>query len=396
MNKEDPAPGTLPVRKFSMAMAHSPAQSSPTSGNGTPIDADSLYDDTSSLAVESSVYDFAKENGRTYHGYRAGSKILNPIHPPLLTIPPSAYHFPNDPSETDRLDFQFEILKYCFLDRNYFAPLDKPQRILDIGTGTGQWAVEMGDDFPDAEIQATDLSPIQPLSVPENVHFFIDDASDDDWALPPGHFDYIHTRMLLGCFTDFRDIIRKGFYYTKPGGYMESQDYYSVPYCDDGTMPPDWPFLEWNKYSDDAAMEADRPMRIANKFKRWYKAAGFVDVQEKVFKVPVNAWPRDRHLKTLGMMSEENWLCGLSAFSMGPFSRILNWSKPQIEVYLVNVRKAIQDKRVHAYHKVFVVWGRKPLDGEQMPPEPDSSTETVVPGPSQAPATENTSVADGQ
>ncbi|TVY57205.1 Secondary metabolism regulator LAE1 [Lachnellula cervina] len=383
MNEEDPNPasaGTLPARNLSTAMAYSPAQSSPNSGNGTPIDADSLYDDNSSLAVESSVYNFAKENGRTYHGYRAGT-----------------YHFPNDPSETDRLDFQYEILKYCFLDRNYFAPLDKPQRILDIGTGTGQWAVEMGDDFPDAEIQATDLSPIQPLSVPENVHFFIDDASDEDWALPPAHFDYIHTRMLLGCFTDFRDIIRKGFHYTKPGGYMESQDIYSTPYCDDGTMPSDWPLLEWTKYSDDAAMAADRPMRIANKFKRWYKAAGFVDVQEKVFKIPVNAWPRDRHLKTLGMMSEENWLCGLSAFSMGHFSRILNWSKPQIEVYLVNVRKAIQDKRVHAYHKVFVVWGRRPLEGEQTPQEPASSTETVVavPGPSSAPATEKTSTADG-
>jgi hypothetical protein len=190
----------------------------------------------------------------------------------------------------------------------------------------------MGDEFPDAEVQATDLSPIQPVSVPENVHFFIDDASEEDWALPPAYFDYIHTRVLLGCFTDFREIIKKGFYYTKPGGWMESQDIMSTPYCDDGTMPPDWPFLEWTKYGDDAAMEADRPMRIANKFKRWYEQAGFVDVHEKVFKLPMNGWPRDKHLKTLGLMQEENWLSGLSGLSMAHFSRILNWSKTEIEV----------------------------------------------------------------
>ena len=34
------------------------------------------------------------------------------------------------------------------------------------------------------------------------------------------------------------------------------------------------------------------------------------------------------------------------------------------QVYLVNVRRAISDRKVHAYHRVFVVWGRKPFDGE--------------------------------
>jgi ubiquinone/menaquinone biosynthesis C-methylase UbiE len=243
-----------------------------------------------------------------------------------------AYHFPNDPTETDRLDFQFEILKYCFKDRNYFAPLSDPKFILDIGTGTGQWAVEMGDEFPDAKVEATDLSPIQPRSVPENVHFFIDDASEDDWALPANHYDYIHTRVLLGCFTDFRDILKKAFHYLKPGGYMESQEILPTGSCDDGTMPADWPFLDWMKYSDEAAMKSGKPLRIAHKLKRWYEASGFVDVQEKVFKLPLNPWPKDKHLKMLGEMYEHNWLSGLQGFTMAPFSRVLNWNKNEIEV----------------------------------------------------------------
>ncbi|CAG8951124.1 hypothetical protein HYFRA_00006522 [Hymenoscyphus fraxineus] len=287
-----------------------------------------------------------------------------------------AYNFPNDHNETDRLDFQYEILKYCFRDKNYFAPLNDPREILDIGTGTGQWAIEMGDEFPDAQIQATDLSPIQPDTVPENVQFFIDDASEEDWALPPAYFDYIHTRVLLGCFEDFRDIIKRAFHYTKPGGYMESQEIMSTLYCDDGTMPSDWPFLEWNKYLDDAAMAADRPMRIGNKMKRWYQQAGFVDVQEKVYKLPVNPWPRDPHLKTLGKMQEANWLAGLNAISMGLFSRVFGWNKTEIEVYLVNVRKSISNKRVHAYNRVFVVWGRKPTEEEMAAKSQPVSTST--------------------
>lgn len=115
---------------------------------------------------------------------------------------------------------------------------------------------------------------------------------------------------------------------------MESQEIMSTPYCDDGSMPADWPMLEWTAYFDEAAMAANRPMRIANKLKRWYEAAGFVDVQEKVFKLPTNGWPRDPQLKVLGKLQEQNWLRGLSAFSMAHFSRVLGWSKAEIEVRL--------------------------------------------------------------
>lgn len=322
-------------------------------GQQTPTEAEistnpkSPYEGSSQI-VTSNVYNFETENGRTYHGYRAGT-----------------YHFPNDETELDRLDLQFEILKQSFSARNYFAPLSKPERILDVGTGTGQWAIEVADEFPAAEVQATDLSPIQPSDVPENLQFFIDDANEEDWAVPPEYFDYVHARVLSGCFSDFRDIIRKGYYYTKPGGFMESQEIMSVPYCDDGTIPADWPFLEWTKIINEAAERARRPVGIANKLKRWYEEAGFVDVHEEIFKMPMNGWPRDPHLKRIGRMSEENWHAGLSAFSMGLFSRVLSWSKDEIEVFLVNVRKCLSDKRVHAYHKVYVVWGRKPLQGEK-------------------------------
>ena len=63
--------------------------------------------------------------------------------------------------------------------RNYFAPFSQenpPKKVLDIATGTGIWAVEMGDEFPEAKIIGTDLSPIQPQYVPLNVRFFIEDS----------------------------------------------------------------------------------------------------------------------------------------------------------------------------------------------------------------------------
>lgn len=245
----------------------------------------------------------------------------------------SGYHFPNDSPETDRLDFQIAVINHALGGKLYFAPLENPSHILDIGTGTGVWAIDMGDAFPNAQVEATDLSPIQPSAVPDNVQFIIDDAEQEDWAVPPDHYDFIHTRMMLGCFRDFKEIVMRGFKHTKPGGWMESEDAMSTPYCDDGTMLPEYPFLEWTNHIDEAAMRANRPLRIATRLKKWYIEAGFVDVQEKVIKLPINTWPRDPQLKLLGRWWGENMRLGLQGFCMAFFHREFGWNQEEIEVF---------------------------------------------------------------
>ncbi|KAF2144413.1 uncharacterized protein K452DRAFT_316415 [Aplosporella prunicola CBS 121167] len=345
-----------PVPHISSAVHHVASPGPSSAEESTPksiIEADSEPSDgaesyeSSTKSVRESVFEFIRENGRTYHRYAAGS-----------------YLFPNDRSENERLDLQFEILKVLFGMRNYFAPLKDPRKILDIGTGTGKWAIEMGNEFPDCEITGTDLSPIQPEWVPDNVQFIIDDAAEEDWLIKPNSYDYIHTRVLLGSFEDFRDIIRKSYRYLKPGAWMESQEIYPTLCCDDGTMTESYPFQQWTRTQDVAAMNLDRPLRIANKLKRWYEEAGFVDVHEELFKLPINSWPKDPQFKMLGRFSESSLLQGLQGFSLAWFHRGLGWTKEEIEVYLVQVRKAISDRSIHAYHKVYVVWGRKPTADE--------------------------------
>lgn len=66
-----------------------------------------------------------------------------------------------------------------FGNRLYFAPLSEsnpPRNILDVATGVGDWAIQMGDLFPSAQVIATDLSPIQPEQVPPNVNFYVEDS----------------------------------------------------------------------------------------------------------------------------------------------------------------------------------------------------------------------------
>ncbi|KFY01454.1 hypothetical protein O988_02726 [Pseudogymnoascus sp. VKM F-3808] len=309
--------------------------------------------DMSTRSVTTSVFNFHKENGRTYHGYRAG-----------------AYHFPNDANEVDRLEYQHVLVNHCLQSKLFYAPIPEPPyplTVLDIGTGPGNWAIEMGDLYPTGMIEATDLSPIQPSAVPANVQFIIDDAEQADWAIPENHYDFIHTRILEGCFTDMGAVIATAFRHTKPGGYLECQELNAQPHCDDGTMPADWPFALYVDKLQEASLEVGRELDIAPKLRGWFEAAGFVDVQQRVFKAPLGRWPKDPAMKDLGHWWAENMSVGLAAFSLAYFSRVLGWSADEIELYLVDVRKSLTDKDVHAYHRIYVVWGRKPEVDEVVP-----------------------------
>lgn len=55
---------------------------------------------------------------------------------------------PNDESEKDRLDIMHELM-LTMMDRNLFlAPISSsPNRVLDLGTGTGVWAIDFGKSF---------------------------------------------------------------------------------------------------------------------------------------------------------------------------------------------------------------------------------------------------------
>jgi cyclopropane fatty-acyl-phospholipid synthase-like methyltransferase len=75
------------------------------------------------------------------------------------------------------------------------------QKVLDLGTGTGIWAIDFADQYPSAMVIGTDLSPIQPTWVPPNLKFEIEDFIDE-WTFKPDEFDYIHMRSICRCVAD--------------------------------------------------------------------------------------------------------------------------------------------------------------------------------------------------
>lgn len=75
---------------------------------------------------------------------------------------------------------------------------------------------------------------------------------------------------------------------------------------------------------------------------------GFVDVQEKLLKWPVNTWPKDPHLKKLGLWFQHDLLEGLNS-TRAVLTRTLGWSDERVEAFLVHVGNDLRNIKVHAY-----------------------------------------------
>ena len=119
--------------------------------------------------------------------------------------------------------------------RLQLAPIQENlQNLLDIGTGTGIWAITFANRYSTASVIGTDLSPIQPEFVPPNCQFEIDDA-EDEW-LYSEEFDFIHMRRLMACFSDPRSVLERAYNHCAPSGYLEIRDGMFTLHCHDDTL----------------------------------------------------------------------------------------------------------------------------------------------------------------
>lgn len=148
-------------------------------------------------------------------------------------------------------------------------------------------------------------------------------------------FDYIHTRVTAGCWSSFRDqIATQAFDALNPGGWFESQEFDGTIECDDGTLRPDSALARWSRDLCAASEAIDRPIVMAAGVRAAYEEVGFVDVHQKVFKIPTNGWAKDARLKELGRAWERNMTQGLSGFSTYLFHKVFDRSPAEIEVRL--------------------------------------------------------------
>jgi ubiquinone/menaquinone biosynthesis C-methylase UbiE len=134
--------------------------------------------------------------------------------------PKAPYLMPRHPDEVDRLDLQHFALREA-LGANFLAPVEGPARVLDVGTGTGQWGFEVAHQFPGALVVGFDLVRGKPDPPPGYRHV----RGNLLQGLPfrDGIFDFVHQRFLTwGIPVDaWPGAVRELVRVTRPGGWVE-------------------------------------------------------------------------------------------------------------------------------------------------------------------------------
>ncbi|UNI24088.1 hypothetical protein JDV02_009865 [Purpureocillium takamizusanense] len=343
--QEEMAREALSQAEASIVAESLDASSIPDDGTDGGYDSDGFS--SGSTSAESSVRDYMFENGRRYHRFREGT-----------------YNFPNDDVEQEREDMKHAMVKLLCSQKLHFAPIgDYPQEVLDIGTGTGIWAIEMGDQFPSAHVLGIDLSPIQPDWLPPNVRFLVDDV-ESPWLHPRNHFDYIHSRHTVMAIKDWTRMFRRAFEHLKPGGWIELQEVHHCPKTakPGGMVDTRHAVVQfWARVTEGLnTLGVNLDMAASGLLSSMMREVGFVNVTERIFHVPIGTWPKNKVLKTVGLYWRTILLDGIQAIALGPLTRGLHWEREQVELFLMDVRRGYQDNSALMYMPLHIVYGQKP------------------------------------
>ncbi|KAL2021766.1 hypothetical protein VTK56DRAFT_6709 [Thermocarpiscus australiensis] len=357
VEREEPVPAPLQIDHD---FAPNPNRNPDDPDDDADSDTDSAY---ASLAgssrtgsITSSITDYVYENGRRYHAYRSGQYVL-----------------PNDEAEQERLDLQHHIWRLLLRGALYTAPLAIPEqpgshegagdgefRILDLGCGTGIWAIDMADESPRASVFGVDLSPIQPEWVPGNCRFHVDDYEDDWTYREDEKFDYIHGRALSGTVADWARFYRQVRQHLKPGGWCEMQEYDAWIFSDDDSFERAGWTKTWVEKLDEASRMFGKRINVAKHHKQWMIDAGFEDVQEKVIRIPIGPWARDPALKELGRFEQLHMQMSVESHTPALFTRVWSYTEQQVKVLIEGVKREFRRKDLRLITSYRFIIGRSP------------------------------------
>ncbi|KAF5705919.1 hypothetical protein FMUND_11895 [Fusarium mundagurra] len=218
--------------------------------------------------------------------------------------------------------------------RDTYGDTDKLKRALDVGTGTGislmgrssdtDWYSDFADEHPNVEVIGTDLSSIQPSWVPPNVKFELEDATKD-WSW--------HVRFLMGAKADWGTLFKEASQCCKTGGFVESGEINPTFYSDDGSIDDIEALQTWNQLVIESA---------------------------NVIQAPIGGWPRDEKMRKVGQFLRASIENNLEGHTMRVWHQIMDWPEDEYQVFLLNMRTAFKDKRIHGYIRVRYVYGQKP------------------------------------
>lgn len=198
------------------------------------------------------------------------------------------------------------------------------------------------------------------MQVPPNCSFVVDDAEkrwDDSQT-----YHVVHIRYMEGAFTDWPWIFRQAMTVLEPGGLIEVHGLDFHPYAQEGDVPE--AIQAWIRVLYEFTQERGTPVDVTSSYATWLKVAGFEEIDQDTFYLPLGAWPVDKKQKWIGKFNLEATMEEIEAYSIEPFVKG-GWSLNEVTVLIARVRSAYLENcgKNQLCSKEVVVTGRKPRSG---------------------------------
>jgi SAM-dependent methyltransferase len=293
---------------------------------------------------------------------------------------------PNDDDEQTRMQILHEVYKALLSKRLTTVPLSSPTKILDVGTGTGDWAIAMGEQWPECEVVGTDIAKIQPSAVPLNVFFEIDDAEEEyGWTWPDDEFDLVHFRHMAGAFSSWSDIYKEAHRSLKPGGWIEVLDFDNHDRTLLSFFAEDSEVSTWLRTINECSQSSGKPRGAAHLEPEVLAGAGFVDINVTEKVIPMGIWPDNKEDKLLGRHFLVAQLCGIESLCLRPFTEQMGWGVEKIRTLCGQVTDAVRTVSMDPNSKglgftVRILTGRKPGEPDMAEGDAESVLTATVNG----------------
>ena len=196
------------------------------------------------------------------------------------------YLLPKDAQEDERLRFQHYALHHAF-GNHYLAPISPDTRtILDVGSGTGIWVMDMAQQFPRAHVIGVDIAFTSlPQTLPNTCLFAQADILQG-LPFPACQFDFTHQRLLVGAIpaAHWPGVVRELIRVTRPQGWIELLEVgITVHNAGEATAR----LLSWVRETSQAR---GIDMTMVTQLGNLLKQAGCQSVEAQDIPVPLGAW----------------------------------------------------------------------------------------------------------
>jgi SAM-dependent methyltransferase len=201
---------------------------------------------------------------------------------------PDQYLLPRHAAEIDRLDIQH----YAFgavVGANYLAPVERPQRVLDVGCGSGQWGFDACEQFSEALVVGIDLVLGKPEKPPR--YSFVKANVLEGLPFRRDQFDLVHQRYLWGGvpLKSWPSLVKDLVRVTRPGGWVELTE---GP-CSAERMGPATERMYGLTRELAAARGLDGRGVVIESLDRYLRQAGLESVERREDALPIGPWAGD-------------------------------------------------------------------------------------------------------